>query len=52
MLSDIKNLRYPTSVIFMAKKLSDDVFERSLDDERLRTAALRKYESLKDVVMN
>ena len=52
MLTDIKNLRYPTSVIFMAKKLSDDAFERSLDDERMRTAALKKYESLKDVVMN
>ena len=52
MLTDIKNLRYPTSVIFMAKKLSDDAFEGRFDDERMRTAALRKYESLKDVVMN
>ena len=52
MLTDIKNLRYPTSVIFMAKKLSDDAFEGRLDDERLRMAALKKYESLKDVVMN
>ena len=52
MLTDIKNLRYPTSVIFMAKKLSDDAFEKNLDDERMRAAALKKYESLKDVVMN
>ena len=52
MLTDIKNLRYPTSVIFMAKKLSDDAFEGRFDDERMRTAALKKYESLKDVVMN
>ena len=52
MLTDIKNLRYPTSVIFMAKKLSDDAFEGRLDDERMRMAALKKYESLKDVVMN
>ncbi len=52
MLSDIKNLRYPTQVIFAAKKLSDDVFEGRLDDERLREAALRKYDSLKDVVLN
>ncbi len=52
MLTDIKNLRYPTSVIFMAKKLSDDVFEGRLDDERLRAFALRKYDSLKDVVLN
>jgi ATP-dependent DNA helicase RecG len=52
MLTDIKNLRYPTSVIFMAKKLSDDAFDGRLDDERLRERALKKYESLKDVVMN
>ncbi len=52
MLSDIKNLRYPTSVIFMAKRLSDDAFEGGLFDDRLRAAALKKYESLKDVVLN
>ena len=52
MLTDIKNLRYPTSVIFMAKRLSDDAFEGRYDDERMRTAALKKYESLKDVVLN
>ncbi len=52
MLSDIKNLRYPTSVIFMAKKLVDDAFEGRLDDDALRRAALKKYHSLKDVVLN
>ena len=52
MLTDIKNLRYPTSVIFMAKRLSDEAFEGRYDDDRMRTAALKKYESLKDVVMN
>ena len=52
MLTDIKNLRYPTSVIFTAKKLSDEAFEGRLADERLRKMALRKYESLKDVVLN
>ncbi len=52
MLTDIKNLRYPTSVIFMAKKLSDEVFERRLDDEALRNNALKAYEKLKDVVLN
>jgi ATP-dependent DNA helicase RecG len=52
MLTDIKNLRYPTSVIFMAKRLSDDAFEGRYDDERMRAAALKKYESLKDVVLN
>ncbi len=52
MLTDIKNLRYPTSVIFMAKKLSDDAFEGRFDDDRLRDAALKKYAKLKDVVLN
>ena len=52
MLTDIKNLRYSTSVIFMAKRLSDDAFEGQLVDERLRDAAMRKYNSLKDVVLN
>jgi ATP-dependent DNA helicase RecG len=52
MLNDIKNLRYPTSVIFMAKRLSDDAFEGQFVDERLRDAAMRKYNSLKDVVLN
>lgn len=52
MLTDIKNLKYPTSVIFMAKRLSDEAFEGRFDDEKLRAAALKKYESLKDVVLN
>ena len=51
-LTDIKNLRYSTQVIFAAKKLADEAFEGRFDDERLRTAAIKKYESLKDVVLN
>ncbi len=52
MLTDIKNLRYPTQVIFAAKRLSDDTFEGQYADEKLRKAALKKYDSLKDVVLN
>ena len=52
MLGDIKNLHYPTQVIFAAKKLSDEVFEGRFDTEELRVRAMKKYESLKDVVMN
>lgn len=52
MLTDIKNLRYSTSVIFMAKKLADDAFLGGLVDDRLRFTAMKKYESLKDVVLN
>ncbi len=52
MLTDIKNLRYSTQVIFMAKKLSDEAFAGRFDDEKMRQAAIKKYESLKDVVLN
>jgi ATP-dependent DNA helicase RecG len=52
MLSDIKNLKYPTQVIFAAKRLSDDAFDGQYVDERLRVSALKKYDSLKDVVLN
>jgi ATP-dependent DNA helicase RecG len=52
MLSDIKNLRYPTQVIFAAKRLSDDTFDGRYADEKLRTAAIKRYDSLKDVVLN
>ena len=52
MLSDIKNLKYPTQVIFAAKRLSDDAFDGQYADEKLRAAAIKKYDSLKDVVLN
>ncbi|MBQ8374879.1 MAG: ATP-dependent DNA helicase RecG [Clostridia bacterium] len=52
MLTDIKNLRYSTAAIFLAKKLCDEVFEARLDSEELRAAALRKYDALKDIVLN
>ena len=52
MLGDIKNLRYPTQVVFAAKKLSDDTFDGRLETDELKRAAMRKYESLKDVVLN
>ena len=51
-LNDIKNLRYSTDVIFMAKKLSDEAFERRLNFEEIKSAAMQKYESLKDIVLN
>ncbi len=51
-LSEIKNLRYSTKAIFTAKKLVDEAFERRLDFDRIRSAALQKYETLKDVVLN
>ena len=52
MLSDIKNLRYSTGVIFTAKRLSDETFEGRFDAADLRAAAIKKYNTLKDVVLN
>ena len=52
MLNEIRNLQYPTSVVFAAKKMSDEAFEGRFDTEALRQAALKKYNSLKDVVLN
>ena len=52
MLNDIKNLKYSSDVIFAAKKMSDEAFDGRYDTEELKKAALKKYNSLKDVVLN
>lgn len=51
-LNEIRNLRYPTEVIFMAKKLSDECFEGNFDIQGVYDAAIKKYNALKDVVLN
>ena len=51
-LNDIRNLRYPTEVIFTAKKLSDECFDSNFDIEPVCAAAMKKYNALKDVVLN
>ena len=52
MLTEIKNLRYPTSVIFAAKKIADEALGGGFDVEEIRDVALQKYEKLKDVILN
>ena len=51
MLSEIRNLRYPPEVIFQAKKLADEAVSCA-DTMLLRSLALKKYESLQDVILN
>ncbi|MBO5327597.1 MAG: ATP-dependent DNA helicase RecG [Clostridia bacterium] len=51
-LTEIKNLKFPTSVIFTAKALSDEAFSGRYNINELCKIALKKYESLKDVVLN
>ncbi len=50
-LNEIKNLRYSSEAVFLAKKLSDEAFERG-DLGEIRAVSMKKYESLKDVVLN
>ncbi len=50
-LSEIKNLHYSKEAIFLGKQLSDEAFEKS-DLSKIREAAEKKYEALKDVVLN
>ena len=51
MLSELKNLQYPPKVIFAAKQLADEAVGCA-DISLLRELALKKYESLQDVVLN
>lgn len=51
-LTELKNLRFPVSAVFTAKKISDDAFSGAFDTTALRVAAMNKYESLKDVILN
>ena len=51
-LSELKTLRFPVSAVFTAKAISDDAFSGAFDTTLLRRAALQKYDSLKDVILN
>lgn len=51
-LTELKHLRFPVSAVFTAKAISDDAFSGAFDVTELRRAALDKYESLKDVILN
>ncbi|MCM1438635.1 MAG: ATP-dependent DNA helicase RecG [Roseburia sp.] len=51
-LSELKTLRFPVSAVFTAKKISDDAFSGAFDTAVLRAAAMKKYDSLKDVILN
>ena len=51
LINEIRNLRYPSEVIFTAKKLSDEAFEFAVVDD-LIALAMKKYSALKAVVLN
>lgn len=51
-MGELKNLHFPVSAIFTAKAISDEAFSGAYDVTEVRRAALRKYEQLKDVILN
>jgi len=51
-LSEIKNLKYTSTEIFLAKKLADETFDTVTDLSRIKKMAVKKYERLKDIVLN
>ena len=52
MLGEIKNLRYGMQTVLAAKRLCDEAFGGGYDLSDLRVAAMKKYEALKDVILN
>ena len=51
-LSDLGNLNYSPTVIFLAKRLSDEALSTPEFISEIREVSLDKYERLKDVAMN
>lgn len=51
-MTDLKNLRYSTETIFMAKRLADEAMCGKYDVSELRIVAMQKYNSLKEIVLN
>ncbi len=50
--SDLGNLQYGVSAIFLAKKISDEFFSGNYDISSLRPYFIKTYEKLKDVSLN
>ena len=51
-MSDLGSLDYSTESIFLAKKISDEVFDSGTDVSEIKEIAIRKYDKLKDITMN
>ena len=51
-MSDLGALSYSTEAIFLAKKISDEVFESGRPLDMIKEVAIRKYERLKDITLN
>ncbi len=51
-MSDLGSLNYSTESIFLAKKLSDEFFEKGINIDIVRKVAIEKYQKLKDITLN
>ena len=51
-MNDLGALNYSTEAIFLAKKISDEMFSSSYGLEKIKEVAIRKYEKLKDIALN
>ena len=51
-MSDLGNLSYDTSAIFLAKKISDEAFISGQMNDVIRLEAIKKYDKLKNITLN
>ena len=51
-MNDLGGLNYSTESIFLAKKLSDEVFETGRNIEEIKKVAIKKYQKIKDITLN
>ena len=51
-MHDLGNLNYSTDSIYLAKKISDEVFERGENMQIIKQVVYKKYDKLKDIALN
>ncbi len=51
-MNDLGALNYSTQSIFLAKKISDEVFEMGKPLDAIKSVAIKKYDKLKDITLN
>ncbi len=51
-MHDLGNLIYDTEAIFVAKKISDEIFLNSKYLSKIKAVAMQKYNKLKDITLN
>ena len=51
-MNDLGDLNYDTDAIFLAKKMSDEAFEKGENLDAIKQVAVKKYSELKDISLN